>query len=77
MLERANMDGKLFCNQVDRREIFFITLSASNIENPPTKRADADPEIFLAPLNETLIETDISCLMSFDLGIASARCSGV
>jgi len=46
------------------------------MENPPTKRADADPEIWLVPRMETVTETDMPCPMTFNLGAECARCSG-
>lgn len=57
---------------------FLITLSISNIENPPTKSADADadPEIWCASLSEALTETDINGLVSFDFGTERSKCSG-
>lgn len=54
----------------------MFTLPISNTENPPIKRPDADPEAYLAPLIDALMETDISGFMSFDLGIERTKCSG-
>jgi hypothetical protein len=51
-------------------------LSISNIENPPIKIADADPETWLASLSETFIEIDTYGLMSFNLGTECTKCSG-
>lgn len=45
-----------------------ITLSISNMEKPPIKSAEADPETWRSSLNEALMETDINGLMFFDFG---------
>lgn len=57
-------------------KVLFITLSIPNIENPPMKRAEADPDAFLASLNIALMEIEISDLISFDLSVERTKCSG-
>lgn len=53
-----------------------ITLSISNMENPPINIADADPETWFASLSEALTETDTYGLIPLNLGTESTKCSG-